>query len=187
MSFTRLLAASRSLIGIKKQPGPYKLNQEHLLPKFAPMQRPAAAADEDGGSAAAEKRPVQETAGGIRRSRERAPRLLRSLAERMTRWRRPVPSRMAARPVQTELSLNGIKVVRNDLSDCNFQVVLGGDGERTTGKEGRPGSRQGLGMVWNRLSARLLRQAAQEFTLVQKERGKLCSQAGNGSAGPGGP
>ena len=182
MSFTRLLAASRSLMGIKKQPGPYKLNQEHLLPKFSPVQRPLAAALEEPAVA-----PDGLGAGTDREVRGKTRGRLASWAARWIRFgRRRPPAVAAKRAVQTELALSGVRVVRNDLSDCNFRVVLGNDLARGA-KQSRSGSqRQALGMVWNRLSARLLRQAAQEFTLVQKERGKLCSQAGDGGAGPGG-
>ena len=44
MNFTRLLAAGRSVKGIKREPGPYRMNQEHLLPKFeGPAQKALAA------------------------------------------------------------------------------------------------------------------------------------------------
>ena len=41
MNFTRLLAAGRSVMGIKKEPGPYRMNQEHLLPKFVAAHKTA--------------------------------------------------------------------------------------------------------------------------------------------------
>jgi len=74
--------------------------------------------------------------------------------------------------VQTEFSLERVKVVRNDLTDSDFELAS------------KAGPRQPLGMVWNRLSARLLRQAAQEFNLAQKQRGKLLTQAGDGRGTP---
>ena len=39
MKLMRLLAAGRSVIGIKKDPGPYRMNQENLLPKFVTQQK----------------------------------------------------------------------------------------------------------------------------------------------------
>jgi hypothetical protein len=101
-------------------------------------------------------------------------------------WRRRVTEASsklsAASAIQTELSLNGVKVVRNDLIDSDLQA---GAGRLTLLKTSVPNSGGGrpLGMVWNRLSARLLRQAAQEFNAVQKERGKFLSQAGDGGRG----
>jgi hypothetical protein len=193
MSFTRLLATSRSLMGIKKQPGPYKLNQEHLLPRFEPVAKvngAAVASEADGTerTAAVETQTALGSAdgqdGAALPNRPRG--VLASLAAGLVRLRhRGSANSVVKRPVQAELDFPGLKVVRNDLSDCNFPVVLGTESARVNGGENPPAAqRQGLGMVWNRLSARLLRQAAQEFTSVQKERGKLCSQAGNGRPGP---
>jgi hypothetical protein len=76
-----------------------------------------------------------------------------------------------------------IKVVRNDLSDSDFQVVPSRQRPKTSVPEDEgmeKSARQPIGVVWNRLSARLLRQAAQEFNVVQKQRGKLLSQVGHG-------
>ena len=74
--------------------------------------------------------------------------------------------------------LAGVKVVRNDLKDSDFELVAlpSGAGGASTQASGRPGT---VGVVWNRLSARLLRQAVQDFNVVQKERGKLLSSAGS--------
>jgi hypothetical protein len=86
-------------------------------------------------------------------------------------------------PVQTELSLDGVKVIRNDLADSDSQVKTT---RRPTATQAAVSSRTGgqpLGMVWNRLSARLLRQAAQEFTVVQKQRGRVHSQTGDDRGG----
>ena len=85
-------------------------------------------------------------------------------------WRRsspkPVPQRFAKPLVQTELSLDSIKVVRNDLSDSDIEVVparplvVAGPGEIL-----EPGSkpdmqlpalnREPAGTAWTRVSARL--------------------------------
>lgn len=207
MSFMRLLAAGRSIMGIKKQPGPYRMNQDNLLPKFASVPKVANSV-RSGTVSKGEARPDSEMAardsddknsgngsGGGEVADKRNRRLsgptgsvkshgvLTRLASRLTRWGRapgkseestPIPGRA----IQGELSLETVKVVRNDLSEAEFGT---GKGRSGAGQAGRAP----LGMVWNRLSARLLRQAAQEFTLVQKERGKLLSQAGpsRGSSG----
>jgi hypothetical protein len=195
MSFTRLLAAGRSIMGIKKQPGPYRMNQEHLLPKFAPAPKsPGAAAapkltDVGPGSGAptafpsdcAIAPPTSAAALAVRpdpiedRSRwsfiDRWFRRVPGVAGRKGKVRRPGSKNGS---VQTELSLDAVKVVRNDLAEGDFDIALASN----KGAVGRQS-----GMVWNRLSARLLRQAALEFNLVQKERGKLLSQAGHDAGG----
>jgi hypothetical protein len=198
-SFTRLLAAGQSVMGIKKHPGPYRMNQDHLLPRFEPIDRPAAAVpaptelearppaapesettlgpsaspsdDNKGAGAPKEKRPALP--------RRWLARLLRPFASKASRPEKSaVRGQAARRPVQGELALN-LKVVRNDLTDCDGAGAAPG----LLSPNGGAQRRQPIGMVWNRLSARLLMQAATEFNVVQKERGKLLSQAGDGSGG----
>jgi hypothetical protein len=166
MSLMRLLAAGRSIMGIKKQPGPYRMNQEHLLPNFAPVHKAAAAGRSPKGF-------LTRWVTQFGRKRQR-----RGCSA-------PAPG---ARHVQTELSLDTVKVVRNDLSDCDFEVISTVRPAAGPLADGKPAGsqRRVLGMVWNRLSAHLLRQAASDFNLVQKERGKLLSQAGHGNGGAGG-
>jgi hypothetical protein len=201
MKFTRLLAAGRSIMGIKKQPGPYRMNQEHLLPKFPPVAKPAAGctkrpepvAEGDGVAAATAAGPKAEAAcsrlpfPGPAEPKGFFWRLALQLARR---GQQPGGAEAPRRPrhVQTELALDGIRVVRNDLTDCDFEVVAArGQATKSLAESAGPGiQRRALGMVWNRLSARLLRQAALDFNLVQKERGKLLSQAGHGGGGAGG-
>lgn len=153
-------------MGIKKQPGPYRMSQEHLLPKFAPVHKRASA-----GTA---------TQGFLMRWATR-------FGRKGQRRGCSVPA-PGGRHVQTELSLDTVKVVRNDLSDCDFEVVSTVRQAAGPLADGKPAGsqRRVLGMVWNRLSAGLLRQAASDFSLVQKERGKLLSQAGHGNGGAGG-
>jgi hypothetical protein len=91
------------------------------------------------------------------------------------------PGTKRGRMVQTELSLDSLKVVRNDLQDSDFEVVpVRGAPQAASGN----GSGQQVGVVWNRLSAKLLRQAVQDFNFVQKERGKLLSQTGSDRGSP---
>ena len=234
MSFTRLLAAGRSVMGIKKKPGPYRMNQDHLLPKFEPSPRSqpavaptktlaavkalaaieqATAGDSDIEAAIMSPAAITDAANPFRtgspdaenldgepcanrRLGDRIPEpgqnVLRRLVSRLNPWatraeRRSSPSASSrGRAVQSELSLDALKVVRNDLSDSEVQFVSGRRRAAfAAGKKGGASRRQPLGMVWNRLSARLLRQAVLEFNVTQKERGRIFSQAGHdgGSAG----
>jgi hypothetical protein len=202
MSLMRLLAAGRSIMGIKKARGPFRMSQENLLPKFAAPgpkaasvlgKRPEASAS--AGSPAESAGPAESVAGvepdgagqsgsasSKSGSRNLLVRLVLQLARRGRGQTRAAPLPPGRRPVQTELSLDTIKVVRNDLKDCDFEVIPAGrKGARVSGNGGTAGAqRRTFGIVWNRLSARLLRQAASEFELVQKERGKLLSQPGDG-------
>lgn len=207
MNFTRLLAAGRSVMGIKKQPGPYRMNQDHLLPRFDANQRvPAAVHLSDSSGKALEvssdlrqddsspAAPAPEQLAN-RRSPERKgqPRrnVLFRLMARLIRRRQEggkSPSHLSgssARPVQTELSLNTVKVVRNDLADNDAEFVARGQKAAAAASKsaGATPSRKPLGMVWNRLSARLLRQAVQDFNVIQKERGKLLTHASHDGGG----
>src|SRR5690242_1793856 len=99
MRLMRLLAAGRSIMGIRKKPGPYRMSQENLLPRFAPAP------------AAVPKR-----------------RIFSRLTARLARLTRrkggvPVEGGGGGQHIQTELLLDSVRVVRNDLSDSDFEVV----------------------------------------------------------------
>lgn len=207
MNLTHLLATSRSLMGIRKKPGPYKMSQEHLLPKFAPAVKnePTHASVDSGPRTSLAETPIQtplahaisktgaanpaaRTGEGAAKVSKRPFRMFNTLTDRLaglfSRKRRR--GLVGIRLTQPELSLAGIKVMRNDLRDSDSQAAKASKRTLSLSKESKQGT--GVqphlsGMVWNRLSARLLRQAAQEFNVVQKERGRLLSQAGHGDSG----
>jgi hypothetical protein len=114
-----------------------------------------------------------EKAGVMRRLAGRLKNLRRYVSRGGTKAKGPV------RPEQTEFALSRIKVVRNDLSDSDLEVIpamkqtskIPAEGVRAGG-----GRLQPFGIIWNRLSAPLLRRAAQEFHTTQRERGKLLAQ-----------
>src|SRR5881394_2025440 len=87
MSLMRFLVVGSSLRGVKDRPCPYKMTQQHLLPKFGPGKPaeaksvvPLSSAKEPGGSAGArlenegtqmtlvEAEDKQQPAGGVRPS-----------------------------------------------------------------------------------------------------------------------
>lgn len=116
MSLKNLLAAGQGLIGVAEQ-GRYAFREENRLPVFEPRQLPAATAP-----AAKEaqqlnfedrrERPVK--IAPERRALEPEP------EERRTFFKRP---RNSARPLkQSELGLEHVKVVRNDLSDSDLEL-----------------------------------------------------------------
>ena len=178
-------------MGIKKQPGPYRMNEDHLLPRFQSPPRTVAVTVGDelptpSHPVTAQPEPEQEPGVGgatvgtnVKRqsTKARPPRIRRLFAWLSTTWsgnRRiaqayPASAKQGKQPVQAEFALNTVRVVRNDLSDCGNGVpgtLNGAAGSDVVGR--RP-----VGIVWNQLSARLLRQAVIDFNLVQKERGKL--------------
>src|SRR4051812_44939857 len=130
MKLMRLLAAGRSVIGIKKDPGPYRMNQENLLPQFVatqktalPLKQPLDAAAEkvdDQAPAVVISTPVEKREAGKPQANCRSrshgrgtPTLLKRLAARFLRLGRRNESAPTGRkpsyPIQTELSLDTVR------------------------------------------------------------------------------
>ena len=123
MSLMQLLTVGRSLKTVKNEPSPYKMNKEKLLPKFA--VRPAG--DEEAPPGGAPKPDLARRGDGnpaapaaadfpqpVVQGFERKRALTGWLAFRK-KLRKSVPRTSV--PVQTELSLEAVRVVRNDLQD----------------------------------------------------------------------
>lgn len=120
MSLKNLLAAGQGLIGVAEQ-GRYAFREENRLPVFEARQQPVVAVP-----AAAPTTESQQLNFEDRRERpvKIAPER-RALApepeERRVFFKRP---RAAQRPLkQSELGLENVKVVRNDLSDADLDVA----------------------------------------------------------------
>ncbi len=201
MSLIKLLSVSQSLVGGRNQPGRYKMADQNLLPKFAPVGRPISLApkrkpQEPFAPNESDKPKPRTTASGIQ-SAPGAPELgsiqvktsalAGSTAEIVTlvatkpptaicvnaipastNWFRlrnnPFATRSAQRtnslpPAQTELSLDAVKPVRNDLSDADLEVVSGKPETKQSGAQKRRGPRwfkpELTGLAWRRLTARL--------------------------------
>ena len=143
MSIGRLLLAGKSLVGGQNGSSRYRLDKRARLPKFGSPKNPFVK----------EKRTpprpdaVQQTAAGVRPATQAAaPAVnevkpvttqLRQAVLRLREWcadMNPIPRlakpvrsapspRYATSPVQSELSLDEVKVVRNDLSDADLEIV----------------------------------------------------------------
>jgi len=144
MRMLRLLAAGKSLVGLKPPTARYQMTDPRALPKFGlannpyqPKANPAvppSPAPETKHSAALNTEnspsptPVavkpDEGASRITHHASRAPResrLTKVLSGLLPR-RTPSP-RQASVPVQAELTLDKVRVVRNDLSDTDLEIV----------------------------------------------------------------
>ncbi len=138
MSLLRLLTAGKSLVGMEDPAPRYRVTRQRLLPKFGSRKNPFRGASQPG---PVQPAPAPARARGWRRILlgidERAERL----AESAGRWKvkldsmlptwgkkaaRPAIARFAKLPVQEELSLERIRVVRNDLSDADLEIVVAG-------------------------------------------------------------
>ena len=184
MSLGKLLAAGKSLMGGHDDVSPYRVKKGVCLPKFGSPRNPFAPASKTEASPAgaeslakarggktvvATAKAYADAAGekdfqvsvGMRAahwigkwSRKMNP--LPQLAKRSGTVKSAVP-RFAKTPVQPELSLDKVQVVRNDLSDADFEVV-----PAKTSVVVSPGpsiltSQDGFepaGGTWNRLTTR---------------------------------
>jgi hypothetical protein len=128
MSLLRLLTAGKSLVGLKDSANRYRPVAKRSMPTFPSKAHPfrttakpelatgvaPTAAQPQGGECQPEQ-PKRESVTarlgaffGGRNKSEKA------------------PARQPEAPVQAELSLDDVKVVRNDLSDADLEVVVGG-------------------------------------------------------------
>ena len=118
MSLMQLLTVTRSIKTVKDKPSPYRMKQEHLLPKFSPAKE------------GEEETPPRETPAKEASSAVQGPSPAPVVTARtprigfFSRWLRfGKRSRGRARvrgdrlPVQTELLLEAVRVVRNDFSE----------------------------------------------------------------------
>ena len=148
----KLLSVSKSFAGGKNQPGRYKMVEQGLLPKFAPVGRPVSLAPKrksDVPEAKKEQSPISMGASNSQPENlfqiagpmtepvkavaptPQAARCVNAISA-PTNWfrlgnnpfvNRPAGSLRPPTPAQGELSLVAVKPVRNDLSDSDLQIV----------------------------------------------------------------
>jgi len=141
MSLVRLLTAGKSLVGIQDSKSRYQSVDPRAMPKFGSEKRiksnvareseakPSVAKPKDESSnvtsnVSADKAPVATARkgrgnGGVSQWGAK----LGSLVSQKPKPARSAVQRFHSVPVQGELSLDKIKVVRNDLSDTDLEVV----------------------------------------------------------------
>jgi hypothetical protein len=137
MSLVRLLTAGKSLVGIQDLKSRYRLSDPRALPKFGSEKkintevagenvgRPCVARTSiESSKPKVEKTPVtvarpERSSGWVRQWGSK----LSSLVSAKPKPARSALPRFSSLPVQGELSLDNIKVVRNDLSDADLEVV----------------------------------------------------------------
>ncbi len=157
MSFVRLLLANRSLNTVKDQPSPYKMKQANLLPKFGSKRK-----DDE-----AEAEPAVAVPGAIVREVSSAAAAVANCkaapgASLIKRWLafgnkfRHLPAGKRI-PVQTELSLENVRVVRNDLQESAHATQPVGEKLRLR-ESVLPKTSTVAGQWWLRLQLRLFQQ-----------------------------
>ena len=150
MSLINLLAATRSIKTAKDEPSPYRMKQRILLPKFGPKADTDYFGDETGEktsplSGIAESA-QQSKPEGVESIVKKSNRLSGWAAFRGKIWRR---SHKGQPLVQTELSLETVQVVRNDLQECS--AVQDAGRKQVRPKETSPVA----GQWWARLQGRM--------------------------------
>ena len=118
MNFGKLLAAGKSLVN-GNESVQYRANKQVALPKFSVPKQPLVHSSKPPGTSAVP---------GGKEVAPAAPKPAASWASRLNPasvWRgAPAePRGQAPAQVQTELSLDSVKVVHNDLSDADVEVV----------------------------------------------------------------
>ncbi len=156
MGLSKLLAVSRSVRSLTEQPARYKMTQQNLLPTFGGAKgteaqvvdevSPAPEAPPKPATAHSPPTPAAAGPAGAGRSEAGPDRVAAYLEATQKlrpfgggRWFKNPFARTAARkqehrPVQTELSLDSVRPVRNDLSDSDVE-----SGQASGQADGPPG------------------------------------------------
>ncbi|HTY87381.1 MAG TPA: hypothetical protein VMB80_07945 [Candidatus Acidoferrum sp.] len=133
MNLAKLLAAGKSIVNGCEQIS-YRANKHVYLPKFGPVANPFQSAAPEPGKPAAdvEATPVRKIAAPVPAKTQKlppwppGPTRATSWASKLnpvSLWRDTPVAPEARPPVQCELSLDTVKVVHNDLSDADVEVV----------------------------------------------------------------
>lgn len=176
MSFGRLLAAGRSLIGLRNGESRYRENKQARLPKFISPKNPFASAEKNSEPKAAVEttEPVATTTPAAEK-----PATLKAqpapVSARRANWlgglrrklnpfgsrgstAKPTKAGVAGAARQGELALERVQVVRNDLSDAECKVGQ----PQPKAVPGLPvmsmtiGKFEPVGAAWNRLAAKFI-------------------------------
>jgi hypothetical protein len=143
MSLNKLLSVGRSFAGIRDEKSPFEMRKECLLPIFEPSPRLASKAEpaSDGGPVqsdwlkhesreaskigpAAEPATAAAPAGTVR-PKSPGQRSLWSILTFGIFDRKPAPGvSLSSALIQPELSLDRVRVMRNDLHDSDLELVL---------------------------------------------------------------
>jgi hypothetical protein len=177
MSLGRLLATGKSLVGLSGDASRYRVNKQARLPKFISPKNPFASGETPAAQVSeqpAAPKPVMAVARAdaseAGKQISRAPVSARA-AEWLGEWGRklnplarrsqaPGPVKSAApsgspTSLQGELSLDTVKVLRNDLSDTDFEVVRSAAAKPVSPVIAMTAEKlEPVGAAWNRLTTR---------------------------------
>lgn len=160
MSWMQYLAVSRSFSSMEDRPSPFRMRQQHLLPKFGEGLDGAGAGGSThaagdgargaGQSCSVEKGSTMEVGTNTVQIPTSPPRH----AYPGGRWRirrspvaEPTPPR-EPRLVQSELRLETVKVVRNDLTDSDLLLVPARPASERSVRSSKPERRKAASVRW---------------------------------------
>jgi hypothetical protein len=169
----QLLVVGRSLKTADDRPSPYRLSQQNLLPRFDRSEGSADAKPQSGNTAPVHGAAMELPRYRARRYAEQATATAtsedcsskesraRQSGDWASRWRNRfrVQSLNASRDaVQGELGFERVRVVRNDLSDADLELVSASKTAHASVMESRTESlsnRLNRILMWPRIAARL--------------------------------
>ena len=179
MSLVNLLSAGKSLVGGQDVPSRYRMNKQMRLPKFVSTRNPFVNAGAKGPALADSEtagqnrpRPDSTAARPVAKASKRTSLILRlvSATRRSAAWlgkanpfsrfaesARPKNSAIPCftkPPVQSELCLDKVQVVRNDLSDADLEVVPVASADPKSNLEVSEQC-ETSGRAWGRLTTRI--------------------------------
>ncbi|HKW29991.1 MAG TPA: hypothetical protein VJT54_11685 [Verrucomicrobiae bacterium] len=133
MNLGKLLAAGRSIIGGRGEIA-YRISDRAYVPKFISPKNPFAPAVKAEPAPKAETAPIKKKPASDGTKTQKLPSLAKALPRQqswvkklnpISIWRgsRPQLPPTAQPPLQAELSLDRVKVVHNDLTDADVEIV----------------------------------------------------------------
>jgi hypothetical protein len=169
MSLLRLLATGKSLVSLRDTESRYRLTSQRLLPQFGPTRNPFHSPGNSELAVAGTLRPTAEfgkaafEAGACGSAR----RLWLKAAEMLSVWMRKARAVIAGSlkkagsaaprfqkpPLQGELSLDRVKVMRNDLSEADRELVNARAKPASASLAGKAADR--AEQIWGQVSDRL--------------------------------
>jgi hypothetical protein len=132
MNLGKLLVAGRTIMSGREEIS-YRANKHVYLPKFGLAQNPFKSPDEAEPEAETIASPIKQVVTPVAAKTQKLPAWTpgpvratswASKLNPISMWRGSAPAAPSAPgPVQSELSLDSVKVVHNDLSDADVEVV----------------------------------------------------------------
>ena len=156
MSWMQYLAVSRSFSSIENRPTRFRMRDEYLLPRFSHTQD-SEESQESAGAGVSEPGQTDESNRAEMKGSAMQNNVVETVNEsaaspqaaypggRWRIWRNPFgqasTAKAASTPVQTELRLETVKVVRNDLTDSDLLLISpqtpAGEPNRASGRARR--------------------------------------------------